>query len=245
MRLAGGNLFDGLGRDGFAPLPVSLLMPAGATIRRGAGHECRRDTLAPDEIVVRAGIPVTTPYRATLDAMRWAPDMREAVVVADMALAAGLVEMSRLRAYIKAVAGRPGIIQARHALMFAVERSRSPAESRMRLIWEIDAGLPRPLCNWPIADLTGSRIGRPDILVESLAIVGEFDGRDHRSRWAQADDVAKESAYRNVGLEVFRLVGRDLDDTPLAVRRMTDAVRRAEQADRPRGWLRRTHPGAL
>jgi hypothetical protein len=41
------------------------------------------------------------------------------------------------------------------------------------------------------------------------------------------------------------VVGRDLDDVPLIVGRMHDAVRRARQAGRPRGWMRRADPGRL
>jgi hypothetical protein len=115
----------------------------------------------------------------------------------------------------------------------------------MRLVWLLDAGLPTPLCNWPIADLSGRRLGRPDLLCEELAVIGEFDGDGHRTAAEHRVDVAKEGDYRNVGLESFRVVGRDLTDVPLIVGRMHDAVRRTRQAGRPRGWMRRADPGPL
>jgi hypothetical protein len=130
-------------------------------------------------------------------------------------------------------------------LDLADDRSLSPPETRLRLIWRIDAQLPRPLCNWPIADMTGRRLGRPDLLSEELSVVGEYDGADHRTAVEQAADVTKEDAYRDAGLESFRVVGRQLSQVQLVVRRMHAAVRRAAEADRPRAWMRRTDPGRL
>jgi hypothetical protein len=51
----------------------------------------------------------------------------------------------------------------------------------MRLIWTLDAQLPPPLCNWPLADLARNYLGRPDLLCPELGIYGEFDGADHRT----------------------------------------------------------------
>ena len=115
----------------------------------------------------------------------------------------------------------------------------------MRLIWILDARLPRPSCNWPVADQNGQRIGRPDLLCEELAVVGEYDGADHRSATTQAADVAKEEQYRDAGLESFRVVGKDLDNVDRVVTRMQSAVRRAREARRPRRWMTRRDPGPL
>jgi len=245
LRFAGANLFDGVGSDGVTELPIPVLASPTRSVRPWPGILCHRTDIRADETRTRAGVVIADPLRATLDAMCWASSMREAVVVADMSVAASMVTLPGLWEYVRSSSGRHGIDQARIALFYAIERSRTPAETLMRLIWEIDARLPRPLCNWPVGDRSGRRIGRPDILCESLAVAGEFDGRDHRERAVHAADVEKEAAYRNAGLELFRLVGHDLTDTRLAVTRMQDAVRRAAEADRPRLWLRRTDPGPL
>jgi very-short-patch-repair endonuclease len=96
-----------------------------------------------------------------------------------------------------------------------------------------------------VADERGRRIGKPDLLCEELAVVGEYDGADHREARRQADDVAKEDDFRNVGLECFRVVGRDIDDVSLVVRRMRGAVQRAAEAGRPSRWTIRKNPGPL
>jgi len=133
----------------------------------------------------------------------------------------------------------------RKALTLANARSRSPNETRMRLIWRIDGGFPEPRCNWPVADHGGRRIGRPDLLSDELAVVGEFDGGDHDRAQVRSSDAGKESAYRDAGLEVFRVMGPDLGNPRLVLGRMSAAVSRAAEAQRPRRWMTRTDPGPL
>lgn len=245
LRLHGGGFFDGMGRDGRTPLSVPLVIPPGRNLRPTEGVIVVREPLKDDEVRTIQGVRCTEPVRAVFDEARWAESFREAVVVIDTALAAALVSHPRLEAFTTARRRWRRARQVARALPWVTDRSRSPAESRMRLIWMVDAGLPIPLCNWPVADLDGNRIGRPDLLCEELAVVGEFDGADHRTRQTQRDDVAKEDEYRNAGLECFRAVGADLENIPRLVTRMTSAARRAQEAGRPRSWMRRSDPGPL
>jgi hypothetical protein len=133
----------------------------------------------------------------------------------------------------------------RRTWRLAEDRVLSPRETPVRLIWVLDAGLPRPRCNWPVANAAGRRIGGPDLLSEETDVVGEYDGADHRERSRHAQDVGKEDAYRNAGLECFRIVGRDLDDVGLVVHRMRAAVARAQRSTAPRTYLIRNDPGPL
>jgi hypothetical protein len=222
-----------------------LVAPAGRNLRGAPGIAVMRERLEPDEVEILHGVRCVTPMRAVFDEARRALSLREAVVVIDMAASARIVTLAGLATYLAGRSDWRNASQVRAALPLSSDRSRSPAESRMRLIWVLDAGCPAPLCNWPIADPEGRRLGRPDLLCEPLAVVGEFDGEGHRSAEEQRVDVAKEGDYRNVGLESFRVVGKDLDDVALVVSRMHDAVRRAREAGRPRRWLRRTDPGPL
>ena len=180
-----------------------------------------------------------------LDGVRWAPDLREAVVIVDIAVAAGLATLPGLAAYAGGVGRSPGAARLRRALGLANARSRSPNETRMRLIWRIDGRFPEPRCNWPVADLDGRRIGRPDMLSDELSVVGEFDGADHSRARARSTDAGKESDYRDAGLEVFRVTGHDLADPVIVLGRMRAAVRRAADAERPRRWMTRADPGPL
>jgi hypothetical protein len=243
LRLHGGNFFDGRD-DHDQELAVPVVLPPHAGFR-GSTLEPHRERVPPDERTARHGVPCTTPTRALFDAIKWADGLRAGVVAADMALSAGLVALTVMTAYAARRSAAKGAFAVWEALQLAEDRSRSPRESVMRLIWILDARLPRPKCNWPVADRRGHRVGMPDLLGEEVAVIGEYDGADHRDAGRQADDVGKEDAYRNLGLECFRIVGRDLRDVPLVVRRMQSAVQRARVADRPRLWTVRKNPGPL
>jgi hypothetical protein len=171
LRLHGAAYFDGLAADGFTPLSVPLVAPSGTPLRRHPGIEIHREQLASDEVTARHGIPCTSPERAAFDAARRASDVRGAVVVLDMAFAAGAVAPAPFRRYFAAKAGWPGIRQVCRAVDLADPRSMSPKETLLRLIWCLDARLPPPLSNWPVADRHGVFIGRPDLLSQELAVV--------------------------------------------------------------------------
>lgn len=244
LRLHGVAYSDGLDRRR-RELPVSLVVPPGTPIRRHPGILVHRERLDRGEVTVVLGVPCTRPSRAAFDAARRAVDLREAVVVLDMALAAGVIAVGSFRDYLRTRSGWPGVRQASRALELADARSMSPMETRLRLIWRIDARLPAPLSNWPVADAAGVFIGRPDLLSEELAVVGEFDGAEHRSRGRHRDDVQRDEMFRRAGLEPFRVVGADLDDVLLVVDRIRAAVRRAGSSPTPRTWRTRRDPGPL
>ena len=243
LRLHRVNFCDGRD-DRLRELPVPVVLPPRRSMRP-VGIEVHRGVVRESERTVRFGVSCTTSVRALFDAMSWAPDERAGVVLADMAFAARAVARLAFERYVEGRAGDKGAAKVSLMLPLTEVRSRSPKETQMRLIWVLDAGLPRPRCNWPVLGPGGRRVGRPDLLCEGLAVVGEFDGADHRDAVVQAVDVAKEGDYRNLGLESFRIVGRDLEDTELVVARMHSAVRRAEQAQRLRLWTIPTDPGRL
>lgn len=132
---------------------------------------------------------------------------------------------------------------ALRALDLADEHSRSPAESRLRLIWVLDARLPRPFCNRPVYSLDGRLV--PDLLDVEAGIVGEYDGADHRRRGRHASDVRREDLFRRHGLEYFKVVGPDLRDLGLVVDRMRATRQRAAWAPvAERRWTTQGPPAA-
>ena len=245
LRMYGGGYFEGLGRDGETPLPVRLVVPLGRNLRPWGLTEVERATVGESEIQMMYEVPCTIALRAVFDAARSASNEREAVVVVDMALAAGLISLDAFRAYAFGRRGWPGARRARCAALLADARSLSPQETLMRLIWIIDARLPTPRSNWPVSDLHGRRLGRPDLLCDELAVIGEYDGAEHRRRSRHRSDVARDQGFRDAGLESFVVVGGDIDDRRLVVDRMQAAVARAKQANRPRGWMVARDPGPL
>jgi hypothetical protein len=229
-RMHSAAFFDGLRRDGRTPVPVPLNCGPLHQIRRLPGDDLRRDILLDGEIVRLYGIPCTVPNRATFDAMRFAANVREAVVAMEMMAAAALTSVRRMTDYVVPDhQAWTGVGQSRDALALAVEGSRSPQESRLRLVWVLDAGHPPPLVNRPVFDLTGQLLGYPDLFDPEAGVLGEYDGEDHRDVVRHSSDVARESRFREHGLEVVRVTGPDLRNPSLVIDRVDAAFRRAQR----------------
>jgi hypothetical protein len=226
-RIHGANFFDGLEPDGCTPIPVPLAVGPGHRLGEGPEAELSRERLDAAEIVVRNGMPCTTPMRALFDEMRRVRDWREAVVAMDMMAAAELVSISQMRAYRASHADWKRSRLVSTALEHASEDSRSPNEVRMRLVWEVEARLPRPLVNQPVFTLSGRLIGIADLLDPVAGVVGEFDGADHRAARRHSKDVRREDDFRRHGLEYFKVTGPDLPDRALVARRMLATRSRA------------------
>lgn len=226
-RLHGGGFFDGLDRDGRTLLPVPLVVGVSHGTRPRPGVTVCRDPLAPTDVVVRHGVPCAVPERAVFDAMRWAADLREAVVVCDSALSAQVATFERLSRYVDGKSGWQGVQRVRDALPWVSGRVRSPAESRFRLLWIFDAGLAVPLVNCPVADAAGRFLAEVDLLDPLVGLVGEYDGADHRTGARHAQDVRREDALRRVGLELVTVTGRDFARPGLVVERIRAARDRA------------------
>lgn len=225
-RMHGASFFDGLGPDGATELPVPLCT-GGSALRTAPGGVVSRTRLPPGEVRAVRGVPCTVRARAVFDAMRTAVDLRQAVVDFDMAAAAELVSLSQLSRYVEEHPAWDGVDQVRRALALGSEDSRSPYETRMRLIWELDAGLPRPLCNRPVWTLSGRLLGTPDLFDEEAGVVGEYDGAEHRHGARHSRDVAREDQFRRHGLEYFKITGRDMRSPELVVDRMLSTRARA------------------
>ena len=108
--------------------------------RRSGLVHVRTNTLAPAEIVVIDGLPVTSLERTVLDIGRAHPFM-QAVVVADAA--ARQMDVSRAWELLGEMRRWPGGPAARRVLEFADARSGSVGESRSRVLMA-GAGLPTP-----------------------------------------------------------------------------------------------------
>ena len=239
LRLHRAGFFDGCTEGGNGIRPVPLLLPPGTDVRRARGVTVRRERILDGDVTSVHGIATTTPLRATFDEIRAQLDLRSAVVVLDMALAARVLTLAELSRRLPGWAGWTGVRQVRAVLPLADPGSLSPQETRVRLVWVLDAGFPPPRCNVAVGDVDGNWVGRPDLLCEELAVVGEYDGAMHRGRDRHRSDVRREDLFRRCGLETFTVVAGDLANTALVVDRMRAAVDRARAANLPRRWTTR------
>jgi hypothetical protein len=176
--------------------------------------------------------------------MRKAWSLTEAVVVGDLWLAADLVGPAQLRAFVDLHVGWRGVRQVRRAVPLLDGMSRGPWETRMRMIWVLEAGLPRPLVNPPVFDLRGLLLGYPDLLDAEAATVFEYDGDEHRRVVQHAQDNRREELFEGHELVVGRVTKVDMPHPADVARRMTSARARGLRRDRSRdGWTLTTPPG--
>lgn len=230
----GVDYLDGLDPDALEPLPVPVCLSSTAGRRDLAGVTYHRDELDSAEITRVLGLPVTTPLRATVDGVSRADNLVEAVVFLDMAGHALELDLAALQAWCVARPGRRGVVQLREALRWCDPRSASPWETRLRMFYRQQAGLPRPETNVPVFDRDGRFLGVPDLLDEEAGLAVEFDGKDHRKRWQHREDNLREEGLEDLNLVVCRVDSLDLR-YPVPLReRLRAAHRRGQARDRRR-----------
>jgi hypothetical protein len=234
LRMAGAAYFDGVDPAG-ALLPVPLAVGRARNIAHDAAIIVSREPLAADEIRTFQGVPCANPKRALFDELRRL-DAREGAVAMSMTAAARLVAIWEMKEYCEERKSWRRASGVPPALELADEASRSPAEPRLRHIWELDAGLPRPLSNRATFDLAGNLLGIPDLLDVQAGVVGEYDGATHLRMKRRSKDLTREEKFRRAGLEYFAVVGSEMHDRDLVVARMRSVRERALANPRPRRW---------
>lgn len=241
LRWRGARFFEGTAAhgDGVDRLPVPLVT-GGRDLRPDPRVHISKAQLAPDERELVDGIWTAIATRALFDELRRHGNLRQAIVDVEMAIAAKLTRIVEFQDYLSGRNAWTGVGLARDAAAVAGLGCRSPQEVRMALAWMWDAGLPRPLCNAPIFDLEGRLIAIADLLDVAAGCVGEYQGADHKEGEKHRTDVAREQRLRDHGLECFEVVGGDLQDLDLTVKRMVNARDRARfDPEHRRTWTLR------
>ena len=147
--------------------------------------------VAPSERLWRRGIWLTTVQRALFDELRFMRSLREGVVLLDMAPAARVISVGLFSRYVAMRPAWTGVPFVRQVLQLGSDDCRSPQEVRMWLVWVLDAGLDRPLCNVPVFDRNGRLLGYPDLLDPVSGTTGEYDGADHKTRDRRQADLGR------------------------------------------------------
>ena len=236
LRWAGGYWFGGMAGAGDVVRPVPLAVGF-HDIRPQAGIEVTQEHLDLREVTALDGLPMTIVQRSLGFEMRYAANLRDAVVAFCMAAYSDLVSIEEMDAFIACHRGWDGIRLARAAMTLAEENCWSPQEVRMRLVWALDADLARPLCNRPVFDRSGRHIGTPDLLDVEAGVAGEYDGTLHLRGGQRRKDRDREEAFRGVGLEYFTILTGDLGDRMRTAERMRQARSRARfEAESRRAW---------
>ncbi len=200
----------------------------------GFGIAVTGEGLAPRMVIEIGRVRVTRPVWSVSFEMRYANGWRQAVVALDMAAYNDLVSIEEQSEFVSHQNGWTGVPQARKALPYGSENSWSPMETLMRLIWEVDAELPRPLCNVPIFDLDGQHLGTPDLLDPEAGLMGEYDGSGHLVRQQHVRDVRRAELLRSHDLESVIMLADDFKDPGAYITRLHRARRTAIRRQPPR-----------
>lgn len=244
----GVDLLDGRDPVTMATLPVPIHL--GRDVGRSApsGVRFARERLPEAHRQVLHGLPLTSPMRTLFDGARWAGDLTEAVVFLDQVAHALELDLTQLQPWCVPGARWPGIKQLREALALADARAASTWESRLRVFYQLQAQLPRPVVNRPLFDLDGAFLGIPDMFDPEAGLVTEFDGKDHRERRRHQADNIREEKMEGTNLTVCRVDSLDMrQPVPLKERlqaRYAHGMRRNRELDRwtmvePPWWRRR------
>ncbi|WP_203871183.1 DUF559 domain-containing protein, partial [Plantactinospora endophytica] len=155
---------------------VEVAVPSGTRFGPMAGLRVHTATLAPDDIRLNAGVPVTSPVRTCWDLARWV-ELVETVALVDQLLARRVVAVSELRDYALGRAGDRGWRLTLRAADLADPGSESPQESRLRVRLVL-AGLPRPETQYVVHD-RGRFVARVDLAWPDAKVAVEYDGLWH------------------------------------------------------------------
>jgi hypothetical protein len=223
-QVLGCRALDGRAGGGMAVDPIVVVTPPPLQIRRRSGIEPKHSTLDEADVATVNGITVTSPVRTAFDCARWS-DLTGAVVALDALARECRVDLAAVADYVALRPRWRGVPIVRAALDLADPRAKSPGESRMRVLWVVGAGLPRPEVNATVLDVTGCVLGEADLLDVDAGVVGEYDGAQHRELEPHADDNAREEWLEDAGLIVARLSAPDM-----TARRRTRSILRLRTA---------------
>ena len=170
-------------------------------------------TLDGGEAVLRRGFRTTSMVRTLFDLSRRLR-LVEAVVIADMALHAGLIERIELSTWIDSRKGCKGVRAARRVLELAEAGAESPMETRLRMLLVLN-GLPRPEVQVILRDEGGAFLGRPDLFYREHKLGVEYDGETHRV--SVAEDNRRQNRLLVAGFKLLRFTAADVLRRPASV----------------------------
>ena len=208
---------------------IEVTVPAAARPRHNGIH-VHRTTLAPEDMTVIDGIPVTSLARTLLDlaAVLRPHQLARAIEAAERRR---LLDFGPLRALLTSNPRHAGARNLRAALATYTEGTVTHSDHEALLLHLcVEAGLPRPQTNSALTLSDGSTI-RPDLLWPAHRLVVEIDGDDwHAHRSARRRDHARDADVQALGLMVVRVLADDLDHRPREVLTRLEAILEARAA---------------
>jgi very-short-patch-repair endonuclease len=190
--------------------PIDVTVPKGFGVSARSGVVLRRSSLNEDDVVIAKGWRATSIVR-TLRDVCGRVSITEAVVIADMALHARLVDLTALKSCAAKGARRAGVVNFRRAINLAEPASESLMESRLRMLLVL-AGLSRPRAQVSLVDRRGRFLGRTDLYYPDHRLGLEYDGGNHRDRLAE--DNRRQNRLVGDEIRLLRFTAGDILRSP-------------------------------
>lgn len=191
---------------------IEVTVPKNLGVTTRSGMVVRRSAIG-GEVVWRYGLPTTSVPRTLLD-VSCRLTLTEAVVIADMALHAKLIEPDAMHSAVDRFGGVWGVKALRLVAFHAEPAAESPMETRLRMLL-VQAGLPRPQAQVSIHDRAGRFLGRPDLYYPSARLGLEYDGGVHRS--TLVDDNRRQNRLLDADVRLLRFTAGDIFNAPASV----------------------------
>lgn len=203
---------------------LHVLNPGGRRLRSARGLVVHRREGAP--LTVMRGRPATAPSWTAIEVARSLRRPR-ALATLDAALRSRTCSRGELARAIGLQSGRRGVVNVRELLSLASPLAESPMESEARLVM-IDGGLPRPVLQYEVIDLTG-RLWRLDFAWPEFRVAAEYDGVDwHSGPDAFRRDRKRSAALHDLSWVVVPIIAEDVRYQPAQlVRRLNARLSRA------------------
>jgi hypothetical protein len=210
LRLLGVSALDGRsGAGGRRLRPVTVSVGRSGVLRPRPGMVLDRTPLPDDDLAGVDGVPVTTAARCCAYLATHEP-VETSTSFIDAAVRAGVAPLAPVRHRLAGTVRRHGAPRAQLVATLVDGRSKSLAESVLKVVWVVAAGLPYPLVNRLLVDDRGQVLGEPDLLDRESALVGEYDGSTHRELASHAWDNHREEGFEDHNLVVVRATSLDL-----------------------------------
>jgi hypothetical protein len=197
-----------------------VTIPKGTGVSARAGLLVGRAAITTAEIVNIRGMRATSILR-TLSDICIRLSVVEAVVIADIALHAGLTNLADLNSFCLSRTHRLGVANLRRIALLADASAESPMETRLRMVLEL-AGLPRPQAQVSLHDSRGQFLGRPDLYYPDHRLGIEYDGGIHRS--SLAEDNRRQNRLLAAGIRLLRFTAGDVLQNPNSITTQVRAI---------------------
>ncbi len=200
------------------PGHTHLTRTDGRAGRREAGVVQHRGVLRAEDVTRRDLAWLTDGTRTALDCTT-ITDVEHSLVIVNGLLAAGETTLPLLHRRYAAMRHVPDTLRTNLVLRLADARCESAGESRtFYLLWQ--AGLPKPILQYPVRDAGGKIVARLDFAWPELGVFLEFDGmvkyRDLRREHESVEDAVIREKLREqmvcelTGWRCIRLIWVDL-----------------------------------